>query len=561
MRQKRSSASGTVQEPRQAAPRHGATKDDIRMVLAHRGKYQMRRLLLPLALLIPTVAQTAEPALSFAALEAAHAEPGSKFIDLIGMRVHYTDEGTGPAVVLLNASYLNLSSWDGVAQRLRSGHRVIRVDFPSVGLTGPAPDSMLNIRGFETLVLALMDRLGVERTTLVGTSSGAIVAVRLAADQPQRFDRLVLVNAAGLPRTAATNPIRPRERPPGAPPVGSRAFWSENLRANFADPSKVGEPFVTEVYDWNRRVDSAREAQTFLAAFKTGDPQAVLAAVRAPTLILWGEKGITLSHLEAEVFAQWLTGTAVEIRKYPDAGHYPQVEKPEAVAADIAAFIAGRLDPKLRPPPGPSIARLEQSPFWQRNAGLWLGENVYLSATGERKIDGYSSLTDTRVDGADMEEIEHRFYPPSAMAEAMAAGQLRVGEGLELVTVQRGHLADGAGLVVLAGQKPGARAEVQPLTSSSATMTVRLPPGEAEAYRIHIDLTAPDGRIRTFMGFEGGANQGALRAIALFRETRQPALQKAALLAALRQRYNVAVVTEPDASGTPVTRRKSAPAH
>jgi len=413
-------------------------------------------------LLVPAAVMAAEPTsssptASFKVLEAAHAEPGSMFMEVDGLRVHYVDEGLreagAPAVLMLNASYTNLSSWRGVAERLRGGHRVIRLDFPTVGLSGgpggPAADAMLDIRAFEGLVLGVMDRLGVTQVTLVGTSSGAIVAFRLAAAHPERVTRLVLLNAAGLPRTAATDPLRARVRAADAPPVGSLGFWRESLEANFSQASRVSDDLVRYVYDMNRRAEQDREGRVFMKTFATGDPQGVLGRITMPTLILWGKKGVTLSHLEAEVFQGWLTRAPVMIRKYEDAGHYPQMEQPGAVAGDIAAFVAGEMDARLRPAPGVMAATLAEVPFWQANAGLWLGEDVYMTGAGEPKIKGYANLTETRLEAAAMEEEEYRFYPPSEMATAMAGGLLRAGEGVEVRRLLKGQMADaGAGYAV-----------------------------------------------------------------------------------------------------------------
>jgi pimeloyl-ACP methyl ester carboxylesterase len=445
-----------------------------------------------------------------------------------------------------------------VAGQLKDRYRIVRLDFPTVGLSGPAPDSAIDIRAFEGLVLGVMDRLGAKTAGLVGTSSGAIVAFRLAAAHPERFSRLVLLNGAGLPRTAATDPLRTLPRAPGAPQPGTLAFWQNSLRNNFADPARVSKAFAAQVYDLNRREGTEREGRVFLKTFATGDPKSVLGQIRMPVLILWGEKGITLSHLEAEVFAHWLTAAPRTIRKYADAGHYPQVEQPARVAADIAAFMGGTLDAGMIPPSAPVAATLEQVAFWRANAGLWQGEDSYLGADGERKIDGYANLTETRLAGDLLEEEEFRFYAPSAMASAMAGGLLRAGEGVEVRRLLKGRMADGGGRVVMLpgfnGQGPDKAVEMRALADGVGMMTVRSANGGLDQYRVHYDVTAPDRRIRNTMGLEP---DGSLRAIALYRETRQTAREKAALLAALRARFKVAVIVEGGPDGKPAARRAS----
>ena len=126
----------------------------------------------------------------------------SKFADIDGVRVHYKDEGTGPVVVLLHASYMNLHAWDGLVDRLKKDHRVIRLDLLTAGLTGVDTKDRYSMERNEELLDGLLKKLDVHQYALVGTSSGGIVAFRRAAAHPEETTRLVLINSAGMPRSA-----------------------------------------------------------------------------------------------------------------------------------------------------------------------------------------------------------------------------------------------------------------------------------------------------------------------------------------------------------------------
>lgn len=289
--------------------------------------------------------------LSRAELEGRYALPVSRFAMIDGTRMHYTDEGSGPAVLLLPASYMNLRSWDPVAAILSKDFRVIRVDFPVLGLSGPEPDRDYSIEGFLRVTHGLIRSLGVEDVNVVGTSSGGIVAFRYAAEWPDEVARLVLINSAGMPRTAATNPNRARGtsfeqwRLSHYKP---RSYWEESLRAQFPSEAEPPEWLIDLVHDLNRREGIDADGRRQLELFRTGDPESVLAQVRAPTLILWGVGNITVSHLEADVYEHWLTGAPSFKKKYADLGHYPYIERPQAVAQDIRDFLQGRFDAQLR---------------------------------------------------------------------------------------------------------------------------------------------------------------------------------------------------------------------
>ncbi|MBM3513278.1 MAG: alpha/beta hydrolase [Alphaproteobacteria bacterium] len=147
-----------------------------------------------------------------AELEAKYKTDQSQFADIDGMRVHYYDQGPkdAPALVMLHASYMHLRTFDVIAKPLSEKYRVVRFDFPTAGLTGHDPKERYSIELNIMVLDELTKKLGIEKFAMLGTSSGGPVAFRFAADHPDRVTRMILINAAGMPRTAVTNPYRPR---------------------------------------------------------------------------------------------------------------------------------------------------------------------------------------------------------------------------------------------------------------------------------------------------------------------------------------------------------------
>ena len=288
--------------------------------------------------------------LSLAELEAKYATEDSRFADLDGVRVHYMDQGEGPAVVLLHASFMNLRSWDLLAQSLKHSHRVVRLDFLASGLTGPEPNDNYSFDRNLELVDLLTRQLGIDAFAIVATSSGGIVGFNYAARYPERVTRLLLVNSAGLPRSAATDPNRAR----GNPVLGwlSRRYQSPDmvratLDMNFIEPHEPPDWLVDMSYDMRLRKGLGREGALLMANFRTGDPETVLAGVTVPTMILWGIDNQTVSQLEANVFQNWLTNAPTVLKKYPDVGHYLYLEIPDQFATDVSDFLAGHFDTQL----------------------------------------------------------------------------------------------------------------------------------------------------------------------------------------------------------------------
>jgi pimeloyl-ACP methyl ester carboxylesterase len=318
----------------------------------------MKKLLLTLLALLTAAAGGAAwkfspgfASLPLEELERRHATPDSKFADVDGVRVHYMDQGSGPAVVLLHASFMHLRTWDSLAKALSPRFRVIRLDLLNAGLTGPEPNGNYRMDRNVELTEGLLAQLGIDRYAIVATSSGGIVGFRLAAKQPDKVTRLVLINSAGMPRTAATNPNRPRGNALTrwiAANYVSPDMLRAQLQQNFVLPNTPPEWLVQMNYDLNRRAGRQEAGALQMKQFETGDPEATLAQVRAPTLVLWGLENATVMHLEADVFQHWLVNAPTFKKKYPGLGHYAYLEDPPTVEADMLAFLGGELDGELR---------------------------------------------------------------------------------------------------------------------------------------------------------------------------------------------------------------------
>lgn len=303
--------------------------------------------------LIASAAEPEEPAkISIQELRAKYELPNSRYVTLDGIELHYVDEGTGPAVLLAHASYQGLRSWDGLAGRLKDRYRVVRFDFPSAGLSvdsKPVPEEKFSMMGrYVDTIDHLTRHLGLDRFMLIGTSSGAAASFRFASANPDRVERLVLINSAGMPRIPRTDPLR--DRPSSAKwarmEVRPREFWVFGMSQNFFKADMPPDWIIDQAFDYARREGRAEMAKNYV--YSTGDPKAILSRITAPTLIMWGKSNPTVMHLEADVIQHWMTSAPTAIRKYEGLGHYPYVEDLDAVYPDLAAFLAGDLDGELR---------------------------------------------------------------------------------------------------------------------------------------------------------------------------------------------------------------------
>jgi pimeloyl-ACP methyl ester carboxylesterase len=149
-----------------------------------------------------------------AALEARHAAPPSAFVEVEGVRFHLRDTGPrdAPAVLLLHGFGSSLHTWEDWARAMEAERRVVRLDLPGFGLTGADPTGDYSDTRAVLLLAALLDRLGLPRVDLVGSSMGGRIAWRFAAEQA----------GAGAP-AGADGARRVPQHGPGIRPAGAGA--------------------------------------------------------------------------------------------------------------------------------------------------------------------------------------------------------------------------------------------------------------------------------------------------------------------------------------------------
>ena len=264
--------------------------------------------------------------------------------------IHFIDEGEGDPIILTHASYHSARAWDGVAEKLKNNFRVIRFDFPNSGLSGFDDKNRYTVDHYQTIITQLSNHLNIERFHLIGTSSGGTVAFRYASNNPEKINKFVLINSAGMPRTKVTNPNRPRGSTFSRWLQSyhqSRGYW-ENALSRTVTSTPPTDAHIDMNYDMNRKAGKREPARTFMRNYVTGNPEVVINKIKSPTLILWGLSNPTVMHLEANVIQHWLINAPSLVKKYESLGHYPYIEEPELVASDINKFLLGEYDDELR---------------------------------------------------------------------------------------------------------------------------------------------------------------------------------------------------------------------
>lgn len=308
-------------------------------------KLLVAALLLIAGLIAGFVASAWAPDLPVAQLSARWATPPSRFLPLEGMQVHLRDEGPRDdslPVVLLHGTGASLHTWEAWATELRATRRVIRMDLPAYGLTGPFPDGNYSMTHYVRFMTHLLDTLGVKRFVVVGNSFGGELAWRTTLVLPGRVAQLVLVDASSFASTPTAVPIgfrlaRVTWLAPLLRNVLPRRVIEQSVKSVYGDTTKVTDETVARYADLTRRAGNRTALTQRIAQSIPGKGTDQLRTITAPTLILWGRKDRLIPVENAEKLHAAIAGSTVVV--FDDLGHVPQEEDPARSFAPVRTFL------------------------------------------------------------------------------------------------------------------------------------------------------------------------------------------------------------------------------
>ena len=288
-----------------------------------------------------------------AVLEAKYLNSPADMIEVAGIRLHVRDSAaTGnklddkegdkrdaPTVIFIHGFGGSLHSLEAWAQGLAADHRVIRFDLPGSGLSAPDPSGDYSDARTMTLLIALMDQLGVARASIVGHSIGGRMAWTFAARHPERVSKLVLVSPDGFaspgfvygtaPKVPASVKLmrwalpKPLLKMSLAPAYGNRKFMTDELATRYHD---------LMLAPGSRGALIARMQQTVLV-----DPLPLLKRIQAPTLLVWGEADGMIPFANSADYLGAISN--VKLVSFKGAGHLPQEEAAQESLKAVAEFL------------------------------------------------------------------------------------------------------------------------------------------------------------------------------------------------------------------------------
>ncbi|WP_227354652.1 alpha/beta fold hydrolase [Haladaptatus salinisoli] len=279
-----------------------------------------------------------------------------------GVRLHYVEAGDGPLVVLLHGFPEFWYSWrEQIPALAEAGFRVVAPDMRGYNAS-EKPRGVERYRTDELVgdAAALVDRFGEESASVVGHDWGGVVAWETAIRRPERVDRLAVLNAPhpGRYREAIRSPEQLLRswyalffQLPKVPELLLSARDYAGIEGMLRGSAESPDAFTEE--DIRRYVEAAARPGAltaaldyYRAAFRENAPEELRARlggtrrsfdVRAPTLLIWGERDPALSVELTEGLERWVPDLRVE--RLPDAGHAVQNDAPDRVNELLVEFL------------------------------------------------------------------------------------------------------------------------------------------------------------------------------------------------------------------------------
>jgi haloacetate dehalogenase len=277
------------------------------------------------------------------------------YIDVGEATIRVRHGGSGPAVLLLHGHPRTHATWHKVAPLLAERHTVVCPDLRGYGESSKPPTTPdhepYSKRAMARDCVALMESLGHDRFALVGHDRGASVAYRTALDHPDAVARLVVMDGIPIAEHLARCDAR-----------FAQAWWHWFF---FGQTAKPAERVISADPDaWYDATDEHMGAEAF-ADYRRAihDPETVHAMmedyraglgidrkhdeadrragrrIECPTLVLWATED-DMEDLYGDVVAVWRPW-ATDLRGAPiQSGHHMAEEAPEALAAELLAFLA-----------------------------------------------------------------------------------------------------------------------------------------------------------------------------------------------------------------------------
>lgn len=255
---------------------------------------------------------------------------------ITGIRLSYGEQGDpdGKPVIMLHGYTDSSFSYSRVLPLIDAKYRVFVLDNRGHG-DSDKPASSYKFSDFAADVVAFMDAKGLKSATIVGHSMGSFVAQHVAINAPDRVEKLILIGTATTVRNNGVLELQNAVN-------GLKDYVPDDFARKFQLSTvhqKLPDEFINRVVAESLKVP-AHVWRDVMNGMLAGDAKSQLGKIKAPTLIVWGNREKVFNRAEQVALIAAIPNSVLNV--YSDAGHSPHWEKPEQFAGDFEAFLNGK---------------------------------------------------------------------------------------------------------------------------------------------------------------------------------------------------------------------------
>lgn len=284
-----------------------------------------------------------------------HHVENSNFLDVDGFSVHYQEFGDpkNPKMILIHGFIASTYVWKTVAPILAGhGFHVIAVDLLGFGFSEKPAWFEYTIASQSRMILGFMNRFGIGKVTLVGSSYGGAVSAWFALDYPERVEKLVLVSAV-INNKPKYNPVFRVLLVPGIGEVlspfliDSAAFLKHRMQSTL---DKTNHHLITRnrLDSILRPLKAADAHNALLTTARNWDADRIeedAHLIDHPTLLIWGENDRVIPKVNGDILYDSILNSRLVVFK--KCGHIPPEENPQLFTALVTEFcedVKGRIE-------------------------------------------------------------------------------------------------------------------------------------------------------------------------------------------------------------------------
>lgn len=250
-------------------------------------------------------------------------------VNIEGIEINYIIEGSGEPVLVLHGWGASISAIRPIISILSGTHKVIAVDLPGFG-DSEAPKEVFGSFHYADILKQLIDMLDLEKLSLIGHSFGGKLSIILATRYPELVEKVVLIDSAGLiPRRTLKYHLKVKSFKIMKQLWKLMFFWQD-------EPERMEslyKKFGSDDYQ-----NSSGVMRKILVRVVNENLKPILKDIKAPTLLIWGDKDDATPLYQAKIMEREIKGSGLVV--FEGAGHFSYIDEYNRFSLVLKSFFS-----------------------------------------------------------------------------------------------------------------------------------------------------------------------------------------------------------------------------